>query len=615
MRKQRTFICGSSDDGAEPEGTTYLNTSGPSQNVNVKLTDVSRGFLRGLSPRVLDLLEIAAYVFAADCSFPRGTSWAPDGTEAWRRDLRFVVSVRDPAFWSASATTGLLKRLLGFLSDDSYEFEFQPAVFQTPEQTYISFADFDQWPFVGVPRVMMFSGGLDSLAGALTAAAAGDEMVLVSHRSVATVDARQRVLVGELKKEYPGKVLHVPVWVNKDKRLGKEHTQRTRSFLFVALGCAVAESAQAAGVRFFENGVVSLNLPVAGEALGARASRTTHPLFLQMASVLCEAVLGRNFVLDNPYFLKTKVDVLLAIAEAGGSGLIPLTCSCAHTGFFQSKSQRHCGGCSQCIDRRFAVLAAGLSAFDPATDYLSDVFTGPRSDGYEKNMAVDYALHISELDRMSEEQMSARYSVELARAARPFPDSSLAAQDFVYLHKRHAVAAMRVMSEQIAANATSISAGSLEPSSLVALVAGRQHLRTPWDRYAERIARALKTSLPAMCQSEKPKNEPRLQDLCDGVLKAIDADLTREFPYIRWGTVLTKPDWSGASILVEAKYVRRSSGQVRVSDAIAADLIKYQADGRHILFVVYDPEHCILDEDTFICAVGDTTNASAVVIR
>ena len=62
---------------------------------------------------------------------------------------------------------------------------------------------------------------------------------------------------------FPGsRLLRVPVWINRSGyRRAHEYTQRTRSFLFWALAFAVGTSARADGVQFFENGVVSLNLP------------------------------------------------------------------------------------------------------------------------------------------------------------------------------------------------------------------------------------------------------------------------------------------------------------------------------------------------------------------
>jgi hypothetical protein len=82
----------------------------------------------------------------------------------------------------------------------------------------------------------MFSGGLDSLAGTVETARAGGRVALVSHRPVSTLSSRQRELFIELQKEFPGRLIHVPVWINKRSGLSREPTQRTRSFLFAALG-------------------------------------------------------------------------------------------------------------------------------------------------------------------------------------------------------------------------------------------------------------------------------------------------------------------------------------------------------------------------------------------
>jgi hypothetical protein len=69
---------------------------------------------------------------------------------------------------------------------------------------------------------------------------------------VGTIDKRQRELIKALKLEYPDKIIHIPVWVNKAIPLGREHTQRTRSFLYSALGMIVAESTGSNGIRFLK---------------------------------------------------------------------------------------------------------------------------------------------------------------------------------------------------------------------------------------------------------------------------------------------------------------------------------------------------------------------------
>jgi hypothetical protein len=52
-----------------------------------------------LPDRILDLLELAAYVFAGDRAAHRG---AKDAVEyhAWLRSMHFVVKVRDAGFWN-----------------------------------------------------------------------------------------------------------------------------------------------------------------------------------------------------------------------------------------------------------------------------------------------------------------------------------------------------------------------------------------------------------------------------------------------------------------------------------------------------------------------------------
>ena len=186
----------------------------------------------------------------------------------------------------------------------------------TPRQGYFELDENQEdWPLYGVDRVVMFSGGLDSLAGAVETASKGGGLVLVSHRPVAMQSKRRaEALFGLIKGGHQGPMIHVPVWINKDKGMSKEFTQRTRSFLYSALGSIVADSVKADGVSFFENGIVSLNLPVADEvfapcladdpSLGPGAVQSAIPL-----------ILGRKFVIDNPFEFMTKTEVVQVIGE------------------------------------------------------------------------------------------------------------------------------------------------------------------------------------------------------------------------------------------------------------------------------------------------------------
>jgi len=486
MIAPRLFLCSGAkiaprDPIAAGRQQVELESIGRGANVNIRFENVARVFNQNLSPRLVDLLEVGSYVYSADCSTRRGEQWTDEkSTEPWGRDFAFVIPVREPDFWSSSEISSLLAEVLSFLSNDKYTFAFVRLDHDRSQQEYFEFGEPEDWAFHSPERVLMFSGGLDSLAGAVETARSGGRLVLVSHRPVSTLSSRQQKLFSQLQTEFPNQLIHVPVWINKDERFGQEPTQRTRSFLYAALGTVVAESVQAGGVRFFENGIVSLNLPVADEALRARASRTTHPVALHLLKSLCSAVTGRDFAVDNPYLFKTKTDVVMSLSANQAAHLIPYTCSCAHL-MFKSKTQWHCGSCSQCIDRRFAIAAAGLLAYDADEDYVIDVFVGPRKDGPEKSMAIDFVRNGIELSRLSESELASRFSAELSRAVRHAPKRGEVAERLISMHKRHGEVVNRVLQEKIAEQSEKLVRGTMDDSSLLALVIGKRHLAKAQD--------------------------------------------------------------------------------------------------------------------------------------
>lgn len=599
MRSPRLVLCSgikpSTDDPIyQGREVLELDCIGSSFNVNLRISDVAQIFGKNLTPRIIDFLEIGAYVYAADCAVSKPS-------EKWVRDYHFVIPVRDIDFWQQADIVQLLKTTLRFLSDDAFEFTFRKAAQDRSIQEYLEFGEQEEWSFYDVERVIMFSGGLDSLAGALASANSGDNLVLVSHRSNHPLNKRQTDLQEKLKEVSPTQILHVPVWVNKHgKELSNDSLQRTRSFLFCAIGTAVAESVRAKGLRFFENGIVSINLPVADEVQRARASRTTHPLSLSYFTQLCSKITSRDFVVDNPFLLKTKTDVVDEIVKRGAGHLINYTCSCARTRF-KSKTHWHCGTCSQCIDRRIAIIAAHQQHNDSEIDYAVDVFTGARKEGYDQNIAVGFVRHASELNSISDEEMFARFNMELSRAARGSTHPTQTVTQLIELHKRHGQTVMNVVRDKFVENSEDLINGNLPESSMLSKVAGGQHRISVLETYIEEILKILRIALPITCKTNKPNNEPHLQEICDGILQAHNDKLMREFPFLSWSASKTKPDWSNESLglWIELKYVRKKTDIRAITEAIAADITKYGDNERRTLFVVYDPYHLITDEEEF----------------
>jgi hypothetical protein len=83
-------------------------------------------------------------------------------------------------------------------------------------------------------------------------------------------------------------------------------------------------------------------------------------------------------------------------------------------------AQTHCGVCSQCVDRRFGVLAAGLEAHDPDTLYKLDLLMDPLPPGEARTMVEAFVRTASEIERMDDVAFFARFG-ELSRAVRFIP--------------------------------------------------------------------------------------------------------------------------------------------------------------------------------------------------
>ena len=113
------------------------------------------------------------------------------------------------------------------------------------------------------------------------------------------------------------RVFHVPIWANLDERLGRESTHRTRSFLFAALGAVTARLFGLDRITFFENGIVSLNLPPLAQVVGARATRGTHPQVLAGFRRVLSEVVGQSFDVANPFRWLTKAEVVERISVNG----------------------------------------------------------------------------------------------------------------------------------------------------------------------------------------------------------------------------------------------------------------------------------------------------------
>ncbi len=372
-----------------------FDIDGKERGVSLRIERLNRHMVEALPDRAMDLLEIAALVYAADASVSRGGAGLRQMGQKWHRQIAVEMVVREPEFWRQDRVRGSLEELLMFLGGDPFEFEFVTRSFVRAERT--RFFRFDEDSAWKADRALMFSGGLDSFAGALEETIRQRQRVaLVSHFSSTKIAPVQRDLQRAIQNRLgDGMSRHIAVQVQMVGGKIVEATHRLRSFLFAVLGAITAQAFGRDRVSFHENGVVSLNLPPVGNVLGTRATRTTHPKTLDLMSSFLGTVFEGGMRIDNPFFWHTKTEVLRTISDLGMADQIPRTRSCADV-HNQTRQYPHCGRCSQCIDRRFAALAAGLAKQDPETDYHVDLMAGPRIRVEDREMALSY-VRLAEL--------------------------------------------------------------------------------------------------------------------------------------------------------------------------------------------------------------------------
>lgn len=474
MANERTILCGElASASPRPKGPHVLplRFGRPRDPVHLRIEDISRGLMQNIPDQWLDLVEIATYVYIADQAVRRGGDGVDDVGANWRRSLAFEIPVRCPDLWRSDPVLTCLRDTLSFLSEDEYEFRFHQIKKPPAFEQYLRFSKAQDG--TAPEEVILFSGGVDSLGGVIQETVVGKKRaLLVRHRSTSKLEVRQRLLQKMIDdKAGDAAPAHIMVDINKVKRLNHEYTQRSRSFLYASLAATIARMCGLSGIRFFENGVVSLNLPVSHQVVGARATRTTHPRVLNGFRDLFTLVAQQPFSVTNGFQWLTKADVIKGIAKAGCAGLLEYSHSCAHTWEWTNKFP-HCGVCSQCIDRRFAVLAAEIESHDPGDRYKVDLLVGPREEGKgnPRMMLASYVDSALLVPRLTELEFFSRFG-EVGRIVRHLPGSADDNARAIYkLYKQHGEEVAKVLDDGIARFRSEIRARTLPSSCLLRLV-------------------------------------------------------------------------------------------------------------------------------------------------
>jgi hypothetical protein len=317
----------------------------------------------GLLPTedALDLALLATLVFCADTRVSR----EHNSQDGWTREIDLYLPVSDVTKWNGMQR--LLSDALQFLTGDRWRVfaRERPVGFEE----YLS--DEVQAQLANFTCVSLFSGGLDSFIGAIDLLAAGESPLLVSHYWDGMTSEHQSVCFHLLEKKYPdGAFDDVRARVGFEKDIveggGHEDTQRSRSFLFLALGALAGSSLHRDTTLYVpENGLISLNVPLDHLRVGAQSTRTTHPYFMARFQEILSR-LDISVTLKNPYQFQTKGEMVMGcrdIAFLKANAKHTISCSSETKGRWEGLAPMHCGYCVPCLIRR-ASLQRGLKFDD-----------------------------------------------------------------------------------------------------------------------------------------------------------------------------------------------------------------------------------------------------------
>jgi len=375
------------------------------QPFDARLERIAKRAGRPLTAVEMDFIWLAIAVYAADRFAPRHP-FGPNGTSFWRRRLHVRVPMRERQLWGSIEPK--LVRALEMLTEDDWTFDFSAdrATFSLESQGH--FRSFDH---PDVHWVSLFSGGLDSLAGALHwLLREPGRGLLVSGQTHTRMQAAQELLVKNLSGEFPERIDHIGVFYGfpeKQDVSRVESSQRARAFVHVCLGALAALTVGSSRLFLFENGVGAFNLSCDSAQIGSQNSRGTHPVFLSRMETYVSAVFGKRFAIENPFTFSTKGQMLGFPPLAKYEQLLQGSFSCDRFPNYHHRASQ-CGFCPSCLIRRLAFHASRLS--DSPEGYSVDVLDQGR------------AMRAGELTPLTELSIQADVLATRLSTARPWQE-------------------------------------------------------------------------------------------------------------------------------------------------------------------------------------------------
>lgn len=334
-----------------------------------------------------DVLNLASGIFATDLAVKR------EEREHYVRTIKLTIEVINVHAFERVKED--IQRALYVISKDNWSLFFVQKK-GTPT-TALDWEDQEG-------AALLFSGGIDSMAGAAELLRQNKQLVLVSHNSHANhvIDNCQNAIHSVLEGHFTKSIRHLHIKVYGRNHPGfpfpkdenRENTQRTRSFLFLAIAALCARRCKFNRVVYMaENGQFAIHLPLTAARVGPFSTHTADPKFVLLMERIFKILLSnQTFEITNPFLYLTKAEVfgvmpapLMKAAEASASCWM----------ISRTPGNKHCGYCIPCISRRIAIEYNNLKFKEYNVDlFKTDVTKLDDTDDRKRNL-VDYLEFIS----------------------------------------------------------------------------------------------------------------------------------------------------------------------------------------------------------------------------
>ena len=200
---------------------------------------IAERFDHTLDSQLADWIDIALACYLADRLAIRASGRDAKCGKQWSRVFNITIPVRDKTTWVS--IDSLLERLLYFFTEDAWHIKFVERIGpRRPAESQGFLFCFES----SIPaRVALYSGGLDSFAGAAQSVgdAPNSRFVFVSGITNVRQQAAQRKQLNILRQRAAHEICQVGIpygllWSASGRSHQEESSQRSRGFLFLTLG-------------------------------------------------------------------------------------------------------------------------------------------------------------------------------------------------------------------------------------------------------------------------------------------------------------------------------------------------------------------------------------------